>query len=72
MLWNPWHGCHKCSEGCLNCYVYYLDGKRDKDASVITRSKTKFDLPIKKDRSGNYKVNAGCELATCFTSDFFI
>ncbi len=72
MLWNPWHGCHKCSEGCLNCYVYYLDGKRDKDASVITRSKTNFDLPIKKDRSGNNKVNAGCELATCFTSDFFI
>ncbi len=72
MLWNPWHGCHKCSEGCLNCYVYYLDGKRDKDASVITRSKTNFDLPIKKDRSGNYKVGTGCELATCFTSDFFI
>ena len=71
MLWNPWHGCHKCSEGCLNCYVYYLDGKRDKDASVITRSKTNFDLPIKKDRSGNYKVGTGCELATCFTSDFF-
>jgi len=26
-IWNPWHGCHKCSEGCLNCYFYYLDGK---------------------------------------------
>ena len=26
-IWNPWHGCRKCSEGCQNCYMYYLDGK---------------------------------------------
>ena len=19
-IWNPWHGCVKCSEGCQNCY----------------------------------------------------
>lgn len=72
MLWNPWHGCKKCSPGCLNCYVYYLDGKRDKDASIVTRSKTNFYLPLKKDRSGNYKMPSGAEIATCFTSDFFI
>ncbi|MBD5420441.1 MAG: phage Gp37/Gp68 family protein [Muribaculaceae bacterium] len=18
--WNPWHGCHKISEGCRHCY----------------------------------------------------
>lgn len=24
-IWNPWHGCVKCSEGCENCYMYYLD-----------------------------------------------
>ena len=28
-IWNPWHGCRKCSEGCLNCYMYYLDSLRD-------------------------------------------
>lgn len=72
MQWNPWHGCHKCSPGCLNCYVYYLDKKRDKDASVVTKSKTNFDLPLKKDRKGNYKIVSGSEIATCFTSDFFV
>lgn len=71
-LWNPWHGCHKCSDGCKNCYVYYLDGKREKDAGIVTRSKTNFDLPIKTDRYGNYKLQEGCDIATCFTSDFFI
>ncbi|MDE6148916.1 MAG: phage Gp37/Gp68 family protein [Ruminococcus sp.] len=70
--WNPWHGCHKCSPGCLNCYVYFLDNLRGKDASIVTRSKTYFDLPLKKDRYGNYKIPSGNEIATCFTSDFFI
>lgn len=72
MLWNPWHGCHKCSPGCLNCYVYFLDKKRDKDASVVTKSKTNFNLPLKKTRSGEYKIPSGMEIATCFTSDFFL
>ena len=72
MFWNPWHGCKKCSPGCANCYVYYLDGKRDKDPSAVVRSKTSFDLPKKRDRYGNYKMPSGKEIATCFTSDFFI
>lgn len=70
--WNPWHGCHKCSPGCLNCYVFYCDGKRQKNADVVTRSKTNFDLPLKKDRTGQFKIPPGTELATGFTSDFFI
>lgn len=70
--WNPWHGCHKISPGCLNCYVFYLDEKHGRDAGVISRSKTNFDLPLKKDRSGSYKIPAGQEVATCFTSDFFL
>lgn len=72
LQWNPWHGCHKCSPGCLNCYVYFLDGKRDKDSNIVTKSKTNFNMPLKKDRNGNYKIPSGTELATCFTSDFFI
>ncbi len=71
-MWSPWHGCHKCSEGCANCYVFYLDQKRDKDAGVVTKSKTGFNLPIKKGRDGRYKIESGSELATCFTSDFFL
>ena len=70
-FWSPWHGCHKCSPGCLNCYVYYLDKQHNKDASIITKSKTNFNLPLKKDRAGNYKLKSG-EVATCFTSDFFL
>ena len=26
IIWNPWHGCHKISEGCQHCYMYFLDG----------------------------------------------
>lgn len=72
LLWSPWHGCHKCSPGCLNCYVYYLDSKRDKDTSIVTKSITNFNLPLKKTRSGEYKIPSGSEVATCFTSDFFL
>lgn len=72
MLWNPWHGCRKCSPGCINCYVYFLDGLRGKNAAEIAKNKTSFDLPIKRDRQGNYKIPSGTELGTCFTSDFFI
>lgn len=25
VVWNPWHGCHKISPGCANCYVYRRD-----------------------------------------------
>ncbi|MFW9613746.1 MAG: DUF5131 family protein, partial [Macellibacteroides fermentans] len=32
-LWNPWHGCHKLSEGCRHCYVYRGDARRNIDSS---------------------------------------
>jgi len=70
--WNPWHGCRKFSAGCQNCYVYYLDSVRGKDANIITRSASNFNLPLKKDRSGDYKIKSGTEVYTCFTSDFFL
>lgn len=72
MQWNPWHGCHKCSPGCANCFVFYLDGKRNIDTEIVRKSKTNFNLPLKKDRSGDFKIPSNCEVATCFTSDFFI
>ncbi len=71
-MWNPWHGCHKCSPGCKNCYVFFLDKIRDKDSNVISKNKTNFNLPLKKDRSVNFKIASGSEVATCFTSDFFL
>ncbi len=69
--WNPWHGCHKISTGCQNCYVYRIDAKYDRDASAITKTAA-FNLPLKKTRDGKYKLAAGETVYTCFTSDFFL
>jgi len=71
-MWNPWHGCHKCSPGCLNCYVYFLDSKYNKDSNIVTKSKSAFTLPLKRNKQGNFKIPPNTEVATCFTSDFFI
>ena len=47
-LWNPWHGCHKLSEGCRNCYVYRIDSRHEKDASeVIAACRERGVLVIK-------------------------
>lgn len=71
-MWNPWHGCRKYSEGCENCYMYYLDRQHDVDGSLIRKTKINFDLPLKKDRQGNYKIKSDTLLYVCMTSDFFI
>jgi len=71
-IWNPWHGCRKYSEGCDHCYMFYLDAQRDRDGSDIYKVKTNFNLPIKKDRKGNYKISSGTRLHVCMTSDFFL
>lgn len=71
MKWNPWHGCRKYSEGCLNCYVYRIDSKHGKDSSLIVKNKD-FDLPLKKSRGGNFKIPSGETVFTCFSSDFFL
>ena len=71
-IWNPWHGCTKCSEGCRNCYMYYLDALRGKDGSRIYRTGAGFRYPLSRDRSGRYKVKSGEMLRVCMTSDFFV
>ena len=70
-VWNPWHGCVKYSEGCRNCYVYRRDESIGKDPSAVQRNSA-FDMPIKKNRAGEYKVPSGSVLFTCLTSDFFL
>ncbi len=69
--WNPWHGCHKISPGCKNCYVYRQDFKFEKDSSIVTKNKD-FNLPVRKKRNGEYKISSGEIIYTCFTSDFFL
>lgn len=71
-IWNPWHGCVKCSEGCENCYMYYLDRMRDKDGADIYRTKSGFDYPLKRLRNGDFKVKSGEQIRVCMTSDFFL
>ena len=70
-MWNLWHGCHKKSEGCQHCYVYRRDAEFEKDSNVVTKTAS-FNLPIRRDRQGNWKVPSGSLMWTCFTSDFFI
>ena len=31
IIWNTWHGCHKESAGCLNCYMFRRDAEFEKD-----------------------------------------
>jgi len=71
-MWNPWHGCKKYSEGCDNCYMFYQDKQREQDGSNIYKVKTNFNLPLKKDRQGNFKIKSGERVRVCMTSDFFL
>lgn len=71
-IWNPWHGCIKCSEGCNHCYMYYLDRLREQDGSNIYCTKSGFRYPLSKNRLGQYKVQSGELIRVCMTSDFFL
>ena len=71
-IWNPWHGCHKCSEGCQNCYAYFLDKRYGRDTNEVVKNKSDFNLPVKKDREGNWKLPDGSFVRVCMASDFFI
>ena len=71
-IWNPWHGCHKISPGCQNCYVYRRDSSFGKDSSIVTKT-ADFDLPVRRDRFMDYKLRTTEEpVYTCMTSDFFV
>ena len=71
-IWNPWHGCVKISEGCQNCYMFFLDRLRDRDGSQIYKTKSGFKYPLQKDRHGRYKVKSGELIRVCMNSDFFL
>lgn len=71
-IWNPWHGCIKCSEGCRNCYMFFLDKMRDHNGADIYCTGAGFNYPLSRDRNGEYKVKSGEMLRVCMTSDFFL
>lgn len=71
VMWNLWHGCRKISEGCRNCYVYRQDANWQKDSSQVTKT-AQFNLPVRRDRHGRFKIPSGTTVYTCMTSDFFV
>lgn len=70
-VWNPWHGCHKISEGCKYCYIHKGDAKRGIDTNKIHKTE-KFYAPIEKNKKGEYKMKPGQLVYLCFTSDFLV
>ena len=70
-LWNLIHGCHRKSEGCRHCYVFARDEQHGIDTNLV-RKTTTFDLPIKRNRQGEWKIPPGSRVMTCFSSDFFL
>lgn len=71
-IWNPWHGCVKCSEGCQHCYMYFLDKSRGGNGAEIYKTKSSFDYPLQRTRDGRYKIQSGELIRVCMTSDFFL
>ncbi len=71
IIWNPWHGCHRVSEGCDHCYMYTLDARRGIDTSRVCRTRN-FDLPLARTRGGEWKIPAGLELFVGLSTDFFV
>ena len=70
-MWNPWRGCHRYSEGCKYCYIHKGDFKRKVDTDNIVKT-DKFDAPVARLKSGEYKIKSGQTVYLCFSSDFFI
>lgn len=72
-IWNPWTGCHKCSPGCQNCFMYALNKQYDPNLdSSIVRKTNNFEYPLKKDKNKEYKVKPGEHIRICMSSDFFV
>ena len=71
ILWNLIHGCHRKSEGCRHCYVFARDEQHGINTNLV-RKTTTFDLPMKRNRQGEWKIPPGIRVMTCFSSDFFL
>lgn len=69
-MWNPWRGCHRCSEGCRYCYIHKGDMKRGVDTNEIVRTKD-FEKPVEKKKNGEYKMKPGL-VYLGFSTDFLI
>lgn len=71
VMWNPWRGCHRYSEGCKFCYIHKGDAKRGINTDEIIKS-AQLEAPIAKKKNGDYKVKSGQTVYLCFSTDFLI
>lgn len=71
VVWEPWRGCHRYSEGCKFCYIHMADYKRNIDTNNVVKTKN-FDKIIQKNKKGEYKVKSKEMVYVCFSSDFLI
>ena len=69
IVWNPWHGCTRYSEGCAHCYVFRIDSNAQRDSEQLRLNST-YTLPLRCGRDG-YKIKSGEVVYTCLSSDFF-
>ena len=70
--WNPWVGCQKVSAGCDNCYMFTEQRRYGKEPSLIRQTKTKQNMPLQKNRAGEFKIKSGERVFVCSWSDFFL
>ena len=59
-IWNCFHGCKKFSDGCKNCYMYFLDNGYTKgkvDSSNVYLVKSQINYPLEKIDMVNIKLN---------------
>ena len=71
VVWNPWHGCHKISDGCENCYMFRTDERVGKNSEIICKTGY-FDLPVRRNKRGEFKLTSGQKVFSCMSSDFFV
>jgi len=71
VIWNPWHGCHKISEGCKHCYMFRRDAKYGIDSETVRRIRSYY-LPLRINPKGDYVLDTEETVYVCMTSDFFI
>ncbi len=71
VMWNPWRGCHWCSEGCKYCYIHKGDARKGIDTNLIHKTK-RFTAPIERNKHGEYRMKGGQLVYLCFSSDFLL
>jgi len=69
--WNPWIGCTPVSEGCENCYARRIWKQLGIKPGEIRKSKTKFDMPVKLRRDGEYVLPSGTWVFPGSITDFW-